>query len=220
MNIDKIINNSKARESRNRRPFNAFVDLFDATELALKEVSKLGASEATKETLLKSHLINAVTAVEVYYRDILDSVFRLCNPLVFENKLKKLHDHNYKINDLINIYVNRIHPLELVASNLSFQSVKNIDKTFTILLEKPFLKQVKQMKWRLKEKPEIEYEVTHNDIENLQSIFEERHQLIHNPNAHLTTSMYEIKEKMNSISLVIMASDLVLTQFINEHHDK
>jgi hypothetical protein len=219
IDIDKVKSNNLARESRDRRPINAFMELYSATESALKEVAALGASETTKETLVKSHLINVVTAVEVYFRDMLDSVFRLCNPEAFESKLKKLHDKNYKIDDLLAIYVNQIHPLELVANNLSFQNISNIEKTFSTLTGKPFFKKAKQMKWRLKDKPELECEINHTDIETLQEIFEERHLLIHNPNSDLKASLISTEERIDSILGVIMASDLVLTQFINENID-
>ncbi len=219
MDIAKITKNTKARKSREAKPIRAFLDLLNSTNSALEEVSDLGASDTTKETLLKGHIINTVTAVEVYYRDMLDSVFRLCNPSSFNEKLNKLHDKNYKIDDLIELYVNRVHPLELVASSLSFQNIQSIDKVFSTLIGKPFFKQAKKLKWRLAKKPESEFEITHEDINTLQEIFEERHQLIHNPSKHFELSEEIIMGKINSIFCVIMASDLVLTQFINENID-
>lgn len=219
MDISKVLSNSKAKQSRDTRPIRAFIDLFSATELALKEVSELGASNATKETLLKSHVINVVTAVEVYYRDMLDSVFRLCKPSAFEDKLKKLHDHSYKIDDLIEMHAHGIHPLELVASSLNFQNIQSIEKIFSILIGKPFFKQAKQLKWRLKEKPESESEILQADIQALQEVFEERHQLIHNPNRKFSRTIEDIEDKINSVLGVIMASDLVLIEFINENTD-
>ena len=218
MNIVKITNNTKAKKSRNARPLNAFLDLYSSTDKALKEVSKLNASEETQKTLLKSHVINTVTAVEVYYRDMIDSVFRLCKPSSFENKLKKLHDNSYKIDDLIDMYVHHIHPLELVASSLSFQNIYNIDKIFTILIEKPFFKQIKQIKWRIKDTL-AESEASHDDIQSLEDLFTERHQLIHNPNIDFSTTIDDIEKKICSVLNVIMASDLVITQFINENLD-
>lgn len=219
MDITKITENSKAKKSREAKPLSAFLDLFNATNSALEEVSELGASNATKEALLKDHIINTVTAVEVYYRDMLDSVFRLCKPPSFNDNLKKLHDKSYKIDDLIELYVNRVHPLELVVSSLNFQSMQSIEKVFSTLIGKPFFKQAKQMKWRLKEKPENEFEITHENINALQEIFEVRHQLIHNPGKHFTLSEEIVMDKINSILGVIMASDLVLIRFINENID-
>lgn len=90
-------------------------------------------------------------------------------------KNKKLHDKSYKIDDLLAIYVNRIHSLELVADGLSFQNIENIEKTFSILLEKPFFKQTKQLAWKLKNAPETESTIQYSDIENLEGIFQKRH---------------------------------------------
>lgn len=219
MDIVKITSNKKSRTSRARRPIKAFLELYDATDSALKEVVGLGASEATIETLIKSHVINVVTAVEVYFRDMLDTIFRLCRRESFESKIKKLHDKSYKIDDLLVIYVNRIHPLELVADGLSFQNIESIEKTFSTLLDKPFFKQTKQFTWRLKDEPETESTIQHSDIENLEGIFQERHLLIHNPSRNLSTSLISTQERINSVLGVVMASDLVLTNFINENID-
>lgn len=219
MDIEKIKSNKNARKSRSQRPIAAFMHLYNSTDLALKEVTKLGATEVTIETLVKAHIINVVTAVEVYYRDILDSVFRMCKPSSFEDKLKKLHDRAYKIDDLLVLYVNGVHPLELVANDLSFQNIGNIEKTFSILIDKPFLKQAKLLKWRLKDQPEVECNIDHSDIENLEAIFKERHLLIHNPSMGLSKSLFSIHERIDSVLGVIMASDLILTQFINENAD-
>lgn len=219
MDINKITKNMKAKKSREAKPLGAFMDLYNATNSALLEVSELGASKTTKEALLKGHIINTVTAVEVYYRDMLDLVFRLCKPEAFNEKLKKLHDKNYKIDDLIEIYINRVHPLELVASSLSFQNIESIEKIFSTLIGKPFFKQAKQLVWRLADKPENEFQITHEDVKALQEIFEERHQLIHNPSRHFTISEEIIMSKIDSIFGVIMASNIVIMNFINENID-
>ncbi len=219
MDIEKIKSNKRSRKSREGRPIRAFVELYEATDSALKEVVGLGASEATTETLVKSHIINVVTAVEVYFRDMLDSIFRMCKPESFEGKIKKLHDKSYKIDDLLAIYANKVHPLELVADALSFQNIGSIEKTFSTMIDKPFFKEIKQLEWRLKEKPEVKCKIDHSDIQDLEGVFQERHLLIHNPNRGLSTSLNSTQERINSALGVIMASDLVLTRFINENID-
>jgi hypothetical protein len=219
VDIDKIVENRKARDSRDSRPFATFMEMYLATEKAQREVAELGASIETQETILKSHVINIVTAVEVYYRDMLDAIFKMCSPSSFEHKLKKLHDKSYKIDDLIAMYKKSVHPLELIASNHSFQNTNNIDRVFTIITEKPFLKQVRQMKWRLKDKPESESEVTHEDLLALQDLFEYRHTLIHNPNQSLKAPIRDIEKQINSALGVVMASDLIMSQYLNANID-
>jgi hypothetical protein len=219
MDINKIIKNREARDSRSSRPFLAFMELYQATEKAIKEVADLGASPETQETLVKSHVINIVTAVEVYYRDMLDSVFKMCAPCSFEDKLNKLHDRSYKIDDLVAMYKNRVHPLELIASNHSFQNIYNIDKVFTIVIEQPFLKQVRHMKWRLADRPETETEATQENILALQDLFEYRHSLIHNPNKSLVASVEVTENQIDLAINVVMASDLIMSQYINDNID-
>jgi len=219
MDIEKVTNNTKARESRESRAIKAFLDLYSSTDSALDEISKIAVSNTTKDTLLKSHVINTVTAVEVYYRDKLDSVFRLCKPTSFVGKLKKLHDRSYKIDDLLDMYVHRIHPLELVANNLNFQNIVSIEKTFTILLGKSFFKKTKNLKWRIKDMSDSETEISQDDIDAMQYVFEERHQLIHNPISNYSIDTEVIEKKLGSVLKVIMASELVISDFINDNID-
>jgi hypothetical protein len=149
----------------------------------------------------------------------MDSVFRLCKPSSFKGKLKKLHNRSYDINDLIEMHVNQIHPLELVANSLNFQNIQSIDNNFSILIGKPFFNQTKKLKWRFKDKPETESEISHANILALQEIFEARHQLIHNPERNFSKTIEDIEDKIDSALGLIMASDLVLIQFINENVD-
>jgi hypothetical protein len=104
-----------------------------------------------------------------------------------------------------------------VASNLGFQNINNIERTFSTLIGKPFFKQTKQMKWRPANESEKISEISHFDIETLQEIFEERHLLIHNPNSQLKVTLSSTEKRIESIIGVIWASDLVLTQFIDEN---
>ena len=61
---------------------------------------------------------------------MLDAIFRQCDPAFFIPKLKDIHNYKYNIEDLIDIYKRQIHPLELVSSDASFQSIEKIDKVF------------------------------------------------------------------------------------------
>jgi len=97
VDINKIIKNREARNSRNNRPISAFVELYQATDKAFKEVVDLGASIETQETLIKSHVINIVTAIEVYYRDMLDSVFKCVNLVHLKRSLKNYTTEHIKL---------------------------------------------------------------------------------------------------------------------------
>ncbi|KUJ75763.1 hypothetical protein AVO42_10800 [Thiomicrospira sp. XS5] len=214
LDIDKILEDIDAKHSRHYIPLHSFQSLYEKTENAIQELEKLSVSTETKDTILKAHVINTVTAVEVYYRTLVDSVFKTCSPKSFEKTLIKLHDKSYKIDDLIVMYKNSIHPLELVASNLNFQSVQNIDKYFSILLQNKFFDEIKSLRYRIKDKPETETQITFKEIEDLNYIFNLRHQLIHNPNLQITINEEELLNKIDSINGVVMASDLVVRQFV------
>lgn len=218
LDVKKIAKNTKARSSRNSRPYTAFNDLFNSTDKALREVLSLKVSTETATTLMNSHVINSVTALEVYYKDMVDSIFKLCKPSSFEKKLKKLHDKTYKIDDLLDIYVHSIHPLSLIANNLSFQNIYNIDKVFSIIIEESFIKKIKSGTYRIKENPENEFSLDDEQLKLLQELFDMRHELIHNPNTNHSideTIYFKIQAAQN----VVMFSDFVLSKYIQDNID-
>lgn len=217
MDIKKISENKDAKKSRSLRPVRAFHDLYTSSNLALEEVYTFNVSQSTKETLLKNHIINLVTAIEIYYKDMLDAIFRLCKPSSYESKLKKIHDKNYRINDIVNLYNNRIHPLELIVSSQSFQSIETIDKVFSTLLEKSFLTEIQQIKWKFNLEDKKEFSISNHEIKIVKELFKERHQLIHNPRMQYSFTKEEIEVKDVAIFGLIMASDLIFIQFINKN---
>ncbi|MBB97750.1 MAG: hypothetical protein CML68_24520 [Rhodobacteraceae bacterium] len=91
---------------------------------------------AHSKLLERSVVITFVTHVEVYFRDMLDAIFRQCSPNFFVPKLKHIHNIKYDIEDLIEIYKRQIHPLELVSSEVSFQNTDKIEKVFSKFLGK------------------------------------------------------------------------------------
>jgi hypothetical protein len=87
----------------------------------------------------RSIVISFISAVEVYYKDIVDSIFKLCNPEFIKEPLKHIHQTKYDINDLVDMHVNMIHPCELVTNGLSFQNIEIIERVFSKFLKKGFL---------------------------------------------------------------------------------
>jgi hypothetical protein len=218
--IETLVANRNARSSRPIRPVTSFTNLANATNEALLEVCALGASEETQQTLLKSHIINTVTAIEVYYKDILDSVFRVCKSSAFVDKLAKLHDSSYRIGDLVEMHVASVHPLELIASNQSFQNIKSIDTVFTTLIGVPFWKQAKTLQYRMPEVTgETVHKTTHDQIEDMSALFRLRHQLIHNPSAQWILNKDEVGRQIDSVCAVILASDILINNWMIENID-
>ncbi|PTO95124.1 hypothetical protein CWO08_12380 [Vibrio sp. 10N.286.48.B8] len=216
MNINKINKNIAAKNSRNPRPFATFFDISESTSKAMAEVSSLSVSDETLVTLKNNQIINMVTAVEVYFRDILDAIFKMCERESFEGKLKKLHDKNYKIDEVIAIYENKIHPLELISTSLGFQNTDNINKVFSTLLGDRFIPNLLKLKWKLaKDSDEEASKLYMSDVENLQELFDIRHHLIHNPHKMSTIPDEKIEVLFESMYGFILASDFAFTEFIN-----
>ena len=134
MHIKQVLQARANRRTRFERPFSNFFEIFqqciDAGELILT-----GSVDPKVSTLIeRSVVISTVTAMEVYYRDILDFIFRYCAPTFFEPHLKQLFPEKFDIADLLEVYHHQVHPLELVSAAQSFQNADRIDKVFSKFL--------------------------------------------------------------------------------------
>jgi len=80
--------------------------------------------------LEKQSVITMITAAEVYFRDMLDGIFRVCRPESFRPVLKEIYKSKHDIDDLLDFHVRRVHPLELVADSFNFQNPAVVASVF------------------------------------------------------------------------------------------
>ncbi len=157
MDIKQILQARANRQTRHKRPFSNFNETsqqcIEAGDLILS-----GTLDPKIAILLeRSAVISSVTAIEVYYRDILDFIFRYCKPAFFEPHLKFFLPEKFEIADLLDFYRKSVHPLELVSAAQSFQNVERIDKCFSKFLDKPGLwESVLTLRVRVKDEPTTE----------------------------------------------------------------
>lgn len=219
MNIEQIKQARKNRKSRSARPFSNF---FESSQQCLAAGNLIldGSVDNNVLSLIeRSVIISTVTAVEVYYRDILDFIFKYCDPVFFKPHLKTLYPNKFTIDDLIDIHIHNVHPLEIVSEAQSFQNVKKINEVFSKLMGGNNLwTAISNLKLRIKDKPETETSFAGDGYKSLDRIFNLRHELVHNPARH---SFYNIdihKDLEESIS-VIFGSDVILSNLIEENKD-
>ena len=129
-----------------------------------------------------------------------------------------MHQDKYDINELITLYRNNVHPLELVINSQSFQNTEKIEKVFSQFLGKELWSSVVGLKIRVKATPEKETEFSQNDLNGLKSTFSLRHELVHNPE-HKSFINDEIISNLWCSAGMIMGADILLTQEIIKHKD-
>lgn len=167
----------------------------------------------------RTAVISTVTATEVYFRDMLDLVFRTCKPSFFEPHLKAFFPEKFDITDVLDIYRNSIHPLELVTSSQSFQNIDRIDKVFSKLLSGVGLwDSILKLQVRIKDEPDSETSFAPDLIASLKRVFELRHELVHDPARRSFFTEKTLEDIWASASLVFGA-DIVLGQSIASNRD-
>ena len=218
MDHHQILQSRANRSTRLARPFQNFHETFDQCVKAGEAILAGDFSPEFTPLMERSVVISAVTAIEIYYRDILDSVFKYCAPDYFEPTLKQLHPEKYDITDIVEMYRHGIHPLELVASSQSFQNVDKIERVFSKFLRSGLWDSVYKLQVRLREKPANIVIWSKDDYHGLKQTFELRHELVHDParRSFLTESVIEDLEKA---AHMLFGSDVVITQAMVANRD-
>ncbi|MEO9682848.1 MAG: HEPN domain-containing protein [Tateyamaria sp.] len=217
-NFDEVISNRKIRALRHSHPYRNLRDAADQCKEAGRDLLENATAGTHSKLLERSVVITFVTHVEVYFRDMLDAIFRQCSPDFFVPKLKQIHNIKYDIEDLIDIYKRQIHPLELVSSDASFQNTDKIEKTFSKFLGKSVWGEAIGQKIRIKDRPETTVCFEPEYLNSLKRIFSLRHELVHNPRQDFLLNTKILKDIDNSDGL-LLAVDVVLCQMLAEHVD-
>lgn len=219
MDIKQVLQARGNRGTRLARPFaNFFETVSQCTEAA--ELILSGSIEPKVSTLIeRSAVISTVTAAEVYFRDILDFVFRYCRPEFFEQHLKQLYPEKFDVVDLLELYRNQVHPLELVSSAQSFQNVDRIDKVFSKFLAGAGLwESVLKLQVRVKDDTSTESSFAREELDSLRRVFNLRHELVHDP-ARRSFFTEKTLEDLWAFTHMIFGADLVLGQTIQANRD-
>lgn len=209
MNISQILQSKRNRAERFGRPFNIFHDSFD--QCAKAGQMALGKSLPDQVSLLveRSAVISTVTAIEVFYKDMLAICFRACKPDYYEPHLKQLHTEKFDIGDLIEFEKNGVHPLDIVLASQSFQNIERIDRVFSKFLPKSGLwGSIIGMKVRLKEHPDNVSKFEGSSLEKMKRLFDLRHELVHDP-VRRSFFTHETLDWMYCSAHLVMGSHLV-----------
>lgn len=120
-------------------------------------------------------VIGTVTAIEVYFRDLVRFM------LEFTNKnnsalINFIHQEKYSASDLLEMQSMDIDPIDVIVSSMSFQNTYQIGRVFSKLIDNDFWNAVTVSLDHLKPKGQPWPD---NKISSLESLFDLRHQLVH-----------------------------------------
>ena len=115
MDLTQILQSRRNRAERLGRPFKIFYDSFQQCAGASELVLERKLTDEVALLVERSVVITTVTAIEVFYKDLLALIFKACKPEFFEPHLKQLHSEKFDVGDLINFHKHSIHPLGKVC---------------------------------------------------------------------------------------------------------
>lgn len=216
--FDQVVTNRETRSQRHSRPYVNLREAADQCIAAGRDLLKNNNREHHRELLERSVVITFVTHVEVYFRDILDAIFKQCDPEYFLPKLKHIHQAKYDINDLIDMHVKEIHPLELVSSDASFQNAEKIEKVFSKFLGGSLWGEAIGLQIRNKKVTEHVVTFEPEYLEGLKRVFSLRHELVHNPKNNFRLTEDILRDITNGDGL-LFAVDIVLCKMLVDNRD-
>lgn len=216
--FDQVVTNRQIRALRHSSPYRNLREAADQCIAAGRDLLTNSTVDGHPKLLERSVVITFVTHVEVYFRDMLDAIFKQCDPNFFMPKLKHIHNLKYDIEDLIDIYVKQIHPLELVSNDTSFQNTEKIEKVFSKFLGKSVWGEAINLKIRIKDQPEIAASFEPEYLKGLERIFLLRHELVHNPRRDFSLTA-EVLEDISNADGLLLAVDVVLCNMLTDNVD-
>lgn len=202
-----------------QRPFTTFFDEFSQCEQAAQAIVHGSVDEKFLILLERSSVISLVSAIECYYRDVLDGMFRLCKAEFVLPKIKQIHQAKYDALDIIDFFENEVQPYELIVLAQSFQNTESIERVFSKFVETGFWKSILNLQVRERDDPENVVTWTHKDMDGLKATFDLRHELVHNPGrASFMTD--EIHSDLCRAAHMIWGSDVTLMNLIGANARK
>lgn len=218
MDPKQVIQARANRKTRLARPFSNFAETFQQCKGAGEAILQGAIAAEFTPLLERAAVISAVTAIEVYYRDILDYIFRYCSPDFFLPHLKQLHPEKLDISELLEVYRHQIHPLELVSSSQSFQNIDRIDRVFSKFIGKSLWDTILNLQVRFKDAPETETSWQREDLDGLRRTFELRHELVHDPARRSFFTQSTLSDLWSAESMVF-GSDVIFSGVLVKNKD-
>lgn len=217
MDIKSFLENRVERKTAVGKPFGVFEM---ATRKCYEAVDYMLVSQKDQHAQLleRAVVVSMVSAIEVYCKDTLDLIFKYCDPVFFEPFLKQIHPRKYDISELVDFYRHRVHPLELISANQSFQNAEAIDAIFGKFLGKSLWGSVFGMRLRVKDDPETELELQAFMLDELKQVFALRHKLVHYPTSK-PLNLKEIAYQIQLVTVFFMGVDIVLTEMMLKNKD-
>ena len=222
MDFHSVLANREARKERGARPYENFRENSDKCISAAKDLVSETEKSRHVDLLERATIIAFVTYVEVYFRDMLDTIFKYCDPEFFLPQLKHIHNQKYDIEEVLEIFRLQIHPLELISSEYSFQNIDRIEKVFSKFLKKGLWSEAINLKVRVKDSltidPKMVVTFEPEYLKALGRILSLRHELVHNPRRSRPLNEAVLTDMKNADG-IIFAANIILENMLGENQD-
>lgn len=217
MNLSEVLTVRKNRKSRDARPFKNYFESYGKLTTCLDFITTNDIDSQVKEIIIKSIIINQVTSIEVYCKDMLDAFFKICDPNFYKQSLKDIHKNKYDIDELIFMYEKSVHPLELISFNQSFQNLAIIDSFFSKLLRVKIFEEIKNLQVRKDKHSEVVKFDDEEIFKQTELLFNTRHITVHNPPGSETIEISKIDKMLEYSTTFIFGLDIILGNNFNKN---
>jgi hypothetical protein len=217
MRVERALRVRESQLGRHGRPWEIFYkqyrELLDAGESLTPEQPYLHLLE-------RSIAITAVTAIETYFKDMLDLIVTYCDQSFVDPVLSKIHTAKYNISDLLFMYDKELHPLDLISANQSFQNIDAIESVFSKFIGRSLWGSVIGLQMRLKDEPERVIKCEPEHLNSLKQVFETRHELVHSPGKEAPIITEGFWGDMVFAMSVVGSTNAILVEMINSNLSK
>jgi hypothetical protein len=213
IDVDAILRARGQRITREGYPLHVLMETFKQIEAAEEEVKRSSLTPETKWILQRSYVLTAITSCEVYFKDMLRTLFSISKKDSFLGKLQLFHKEKYGIDELLSMQFQGISPFDLVLASANFQNISEIDKVFSAIIGKPFWKAVFAQNV-FTEREGTKIPLTEDALGDFGRLLNLRHELTHDPDHKRRNLTEEELAMIRSIPTLIFACDFIIIGYV------
>ena len=179
-------------------------------------VKEAKPKSAVRNELLRYFPIGAVAILEGYFRlairDIIDAGHS------YRNNIKNISDIKFNITNILAIYEKKITLGEFISHLLPINSLEDINRNISILINKDFLKELRKVKFKMDDdKPSITMGKVASDIyKKIKNMFELRHIHCHELAISEKLDIEEIRKMQGAVVLFVFVTDNLLLTLLEK----
>jgi len=223
LSVNSIVNSILAqKETSKTRKEEAYLNFFEkfkkSHDLIIKIESIVDDTNLVQEAY-KQFIVSLVTAMEIYFKDLLKELFKKCkSDIMYERcKLIKL-GNKFSFIEIVQFYQNNIDIEDIICEYFNFQNLECIDEVFSCICNFKIFQEIKGKEFILPNRKNMKIFLENDFYKNIAETLEMRHKIIHDIDNLMIIKKTKVSMSIAYVLNFILAFDITIKEkFILEN---